>query len=338
MTEIKQNVSLKPYTTFGIDVLASRFTEINSLNDLFSLPEIKSTPQPRILILGGGSNILFVNDFDGIVIKNNLKGIEIIKETDTEVWIKAASGEIWHQLVLYCVSKNYGGIENLSLIPGTVGAAPMQNIGAYGVELKDVFDSLEAVNLNNLETSVFNHEQCRFGYRESVFKHQLKDQYFIASVTIRLQKFPKINSSYGQIKSVLEKEAVTDPTIADISRVVCQIRSSKLPDPAVIGNAGSFFKNPEITDSQFEKLKNEYPHIPGYKTETGMKVPAAWLIESCGWKGKRIGETGTHVEHALVLVNYGHAKGSDIKTLALEIIKSVKDKFDINLHTEVNII
>ncbi len=338
MTDIKQNISLKPFTTFGIDAMASQFTEIHSLDDLFSITEIKSSSRPHILILGGGSNILFVNDFDGIVIKNNLKGIEIVKETDTEVWIKAASGEIWHQLVLYCVSKNYGGIENLSLIPGTVGAAPMQNIGAYGVELKDVFYSLEAVNLNTLETTGFNYEQCRFGYRESVFKHELKDQYFITSVTIRLQKFPVINSSYGQIRSVLEKEGITNATITDISKVVCLIRSSKLPDPAVIGNAGSFFKNPEITEAQFEQLKIEYPHIPGYKTEAGMKVPAAWLIESCGWKGKRIGETGTHVEHALVLVNYGHAKGAEVKALALEIIQSVNDKFGINLHTEVNII
>jgi len=338
LTEIKQNFSLKAYNSFGIDVIATQFLEINTIDDLVSFPALRSSPRPKILILGGGSNVLFINDFNGLVLKNNLKGIAIVKETETEVWIKAASGEIWNELVEYCVSKNYGGIENLSLIPGTVGAAPMQNIGAYGAELKDVFDALEAVNLNDLKTYTFNYEQCRFGYRESVFKHELKDQYFISSVTIRLQKFPKINSSYGQIQHELDKEGVTNPGIADISRIVCQIRKSKLPDPAVIGNAGSFFKNPEITQAQYIELKKIWPEMPGYQTEKGIKVPAAWLIESCGWKGRRIGETGTHVEHALVLVNYGHAKGAEVKALALEIIKSVKDKFGVELNTEVNIV
>ncbi len=338
MTEIKQDISLKQYNTFGIDVSASQFAEIKTIEDLVSIPALKTSPRPDILILGGGSNILFVNDFKGIVIKNCLKGIETVKETETEVWIKAASGEIWNELVEYCVSKNYGGIENLSLIPGTVGAAPMQNIGAYGVELKDVFDSLEAVNLKDFDISTFNFEQCRFGYRESIFKHQLKDQFFINSVTIRLHKFPKINSSYGQIHHLLNKEGITNPNIGDISRIVCQIRRSKLPDPAIIGNAGSFFKNPEITEHQYNELKKSYPEMPGYHNDKGIKVPAAWLIESCGWKGRRIGETGTHLEHALVLVNYGHAKGAEIKALASEIIKSVKDKFDIELNTEVNIV
>ena len=337
MTTITNNISLKPYNTFGIDVDARAFSEVNSVEDVIETQKIAASQNP-VLILGGGSNILFTRDYEGLVFKNNLKGIKLVKETETEVWIQAASGEIWHDLVLYCVSKDYGGIENLSLIPGTVGAAPIQNIGAYGAELKDVFDSLEALNMNDLKIGEFNSQQCRFGYRDSIFKQEAKGQYFIVNVTIRLQKFPIINTSYGAIQTVLNQKGITNPTIADISVVVCDIRNSKLPNPDLIGNAGSFFKNPEITKDQYSDLKNRYPEMPGYPTDNGIKVPAGWLIESCGWKGKRIGETGSHKDQALVLVNYGHATGEEIKNLAIEIQKSVRDKFGISIQTEVNII
>jgi len=337
LTTVKNNVSLKPYNTFGIDIAATSFAEVNNVDELVKIQK-NAKSKNQLLILGGGSNILFTKDFEGLVIKNNLKGISVLKETETEVWVKAASGEIWHSLVLYCVSKNYGGIENLSLIPGTVGAAPIQNIGAYGAELKDVFESLEALNLNELKIEEFDAEQCRFGYRDSVFKQEAKGQYFITNVTIRLQKFPELNTSYGAIQTILKQKGIEHPGIADISTAVCEIRNSKLPNPAVIGNAGSFFKNPEITKDQYSELKKTHPEIPGYPTENGIKVPAGWLIESCGWKGKRIGETGSHKDQALVLVNYGNATGEEIKKLAAEIQKSVKDKFDISIQTEVNII
>ena len=337
MTTIRNNVSLKTFNTFGINVEARSFTEVSSIEELIENQQ-NSDSEKQVLILGGGSNILFTRDYEGLVIKNNLKGITVLKETETEVWLKVASGEIWHDLVLYCVSRNFGGIENLSLIPGTVGAAPIQNIGAYGAELKDVFDSLEALNLNDLKIEEFNSEQCRFGYRDSVFKHGAKGQYFITSVTIRLQKFPELNTSYGAIRTILDQRGITKPTIADVSAAVCDIRNSKLPNPAVIGNAGSFFKNPEIDKDQYLGLKNKYPEIPGYPTDKGIKIPAGWLIESCGWKGKRIGETGSHKDQALVLVNYGNATGKEIKNLAIEIQKSIMEKFGISIQTEVNII
>lgn len=337
MIVITHNISLKPYNTFGIDVDARSFVEINSVEDLIEILK-KSGSKSSELILGGGSNILFTRDYEGLVIKNNIKGIDLVKETETEVWIKAASGEIWNDLVLYCVSKNYGGIENLSLIPGTVGAAPIQNIGAYGAELKDVFDSLEALNLNDLTLETFEAEHCRFGYRDSIFKQEAKNNYFITSVTIRLQKFPILNTSYGAIQTILNQKEIINPGIADVSAAVCEIRNSKLPNPAVIGNAGSFFKNPEISKDQYLELKKTYPEMPGYPTGTRIKVPAGWLIESCGWKGKRIGETGSHKDQALVLVNYGSATGEEIKNLSMEIQKSVKNKFDISIQTEVNII
>ena len=336
MPVIKNNVSLKPYNTFGIDVNAARFAEISSPEEFIEIQKILD-PDP-VLILGGGSNVLFTGDYQGIVIKNNLRGIALARETETEVWIKAASGEIWHDLVLYCISNNYGGIENLSLIPGTVGAAPIQNIGAYGAELKDVFDSLEALNLDDLTSTTFNSEQCRFGYRDSIFKQEAKGQYFITNVTIRLQKFPQINTSYGAIQTILDQRGINHPTISDISAAVCDIRNSKLPNPAIIGNAGSFFKNPEISESGYLALKDKYPGIPGYSTENGIKIPAGWLIESCGWKGKRVGNTGSHKDQALVLVNYGNASGAEVKALASGIMESVEAKFGISLQTEVNII
>ncbi len=296
----------------------------------------------EFLILGGGSNVLLSRDYPGLVIRNNIKGREIVAENEDEVLLKVYSGENWHELVIYCVDRNWGGIENLSLIPGTVGAAPMQNIGAYGVELEQVFHSLEALDLHSFELKAFNKHACAFGYRESVFKKQLKGRYFIYSVTLKLSKKPVINASYGDILALLESQGLNADTagIKDVSEAVIQIRQSKLPDPKELGNSGSFFKNPVIKTDQFISLKKEFPEIKGYdQPESGLvKVPAAWLIEQCGWKGKRIGNTGSHVKQALVLVNYGDAKGQEIWQLAMDIIQSVKLKFGIELEPEVNII
>jgi UDP-N-acetylmuramate dehydrogenase len=338
LTDVRTNISLKPYNTFGIDVKAFGFAEINRAEDISDILKDTSINKLPRLILGGGSNILFTKDFDGLVIKNNIKGIDIEKETGTEIWVKAASGVVWHQLVLYAIAHNYGGIENLSLIPGTVGAAPMQNIGAYGVELKDVFESLEAVNLKTGKIEVFEKEACRFGYRDSIFKQEGKDRYFILSVTLKLQKSPVVNTSYGAIQKLLDERGIAVPGIAEVSQAVCDIRNSKLPNPALIGNAGSFFKNPEIPVAQYHALQKLYHEIPGYTTPLGIKVPAGWLIESCGWKGKRIGETGSHKDQALVLVNYGNAHGDEVKKLATDIQKSVLEKFGVVLSTEVNIV
>lgn len=292
------------------------------------------------MFLGGGSNVLLCNDYNGLLIRNAIKGKQIVHEDDDHVFLKVYSGENWHETVMYCVERNWGGIENLSLIPGTVGAAPMQNIGAYGVELEQVFDQLEAFNLHSFELETFNKTQCAFGYRESVFKRQLKGQYFIYSVTFKLSKKPCIHVDYGDIQAVLNEKGLSPETtsIKDVSAAVIQIRQSKLPDPKVLGNSGSFFKNPQITKEHFESLKLQFPDIKGYPQNEGMKVPAGWLIEQCGWKGKRVGNTGSHAKQALVLVNYGGATGSEIYQLAQDIIKSVSDKFSIQLEPEVNIV
>lgn len=336
---LQRNVSLKAYNTFGIEVKASKFARFESVQELQELlrhPEVKNEDK---LVLGGGSNLLFTKDFDGVVLQNGIKGIEIISEDDEHALLKAGGGEVWHEFVLYTLEQNLGGIENLSLIPGTVGAAPLQNIGAYGVELKDVFHELEAVHIETGKTEKFNSLECRFGYRESIFKNKLKGQYIVTSVTFKLQKKHILNTTYGAISSILEELKVQQPTIHDVSSVVCHIRRSKLPDPAEIGNAGSFFKNPEIPLDQYLALKDVYPAIPSYPvSETTVKVPAGWLIEQCGWKGKVISNYGVHKNQALVLVNYGGASGTNIRQLALDIIQSVEDKFGIKLQPEVNII
>ncbi|MGZ5245113.1 MAG: UDP-N-acetylmuramate dehydrogenase [Bacteroidia bacterium] len=338
MPQLRENVSLKPYNTFGIDVHARYFTEVSGEQDVMEIirkPELKELPK---LILGGGSNMLFTKDFDGLVIKNNMHGVEVVEETDDYAIVKAESGETWHNFVLYCIGKGFGGIENLSLIPGTVGAAPIQNIGAYGVELQHVFEKLEAIHMDTGEKMVLSQDECDFGYRESVFKKDYKGQYFILNVTFRLSKIPLLNTSYGAIQKTLEEMQITEPDIAAVSRAVCHIRSTKLPDPAKLGNAGSFFKNPEIRDIQYNKLKENFPDIPGYPTDHHtVKVPAGWLIEQCGWRGKRVGNTGSHKDQSLVLVNYGDAKGEEIKNLAYEIQRSVKEKFGIDILPEVNI-
>lgn len=317
---------------------ARAFAVVNSLAELKEV--IAESPEEQFMFLGGGSNVLFCKDYEGLVIKNAIKGIHVEEEDEQSVTLKIYSGEVWHDLVMYCVERNWGGIENLSLIPGTVGAAPMQNIGAYGVELEKVFIELEAFNLHTFELHTFNKTACAFGYRESVFKRQLKGLYFIYSVKIRLQKKPVVNVEYGDILQVLADKGLdqSTATVKDVSNAVIQIRSSKLPDPKVLGNSGSFFKNPVISQEQFDQLKSQYPDIKGFPNEAGVKVPAAWLIEQCGWKGKRVGETGSHAKQALVLVNYGNASGNEVYQMALTIIQSVKDTFGVELEPEVNII
>ncbi|MDQ3048068.1 MAG: UDP-N-acetylmuramate dehydrogenase [Bacteroidota bacterium] len=337
--KVKENSSLRKYNTFGIDVTARYFAEFHSLSELkeiLSDTDFANTPK---LILGGGSNLLFTRNFDGLVLKNELKGIELVKEDADHYYVQSAAGENWHQFVLHCIANNYAGLENLSLIPGNVGASPMQNIGAYGVEIKDVFHELEAIHINDHSTRTFNRAECKFGYRESVFKRELKDQYIITSVTFRLLKKPLLTTSYGAIEKELESMGVKEPNIASISQAVCNIRSSKLPDPALIGNAGSFFKNPEVLKAKFLFLQKQFPSIVGYPLENGnIKLAAGWLIEQCGWKGKKMGNAGVHALQALVLVNLGNARGNEIYDLSTKVLESVKSKFGVELEREVNII
>jgi UDP-N-acetylmuramate dehydrogenase len=335
---LKEHISLKPYHTFGIEVKAKFFTEIYHISDLKEALVFQKQQSLELLILGGGSNLLFTKDFDGLVVKVGLKGKEKIKEDEHFVWVKIAAGENWHEFVLFCIENNWGGVENLSLIPGTVGAAPMQNIGAYGTEIKETFESLEAYHLKSGEMHQFTKEQCKFGYRESIFKNEVKGEYLITSVIFKLSKKHQLNFSYGDIQQILAREN-TEPSIQNISQAVIEIRSSKLPNPSEIGNAGSFFKNPFVEKKHFEKLKSLYPQIPMYPVDENLvKVPAGWLIEQCGWKGYKEEDAGVHAKQALVLVNYGNATGEEIKDLSEKIKKSVFEKFEIHLHTEVNIV
>lgn len=335
--KILQNVSLKEYNTFGIDVKATHFVEVLSLEDLKKLMYEDEFKLPR-LVLGGGSNVLFTKNFDGLVIKLSLEGKELIEENEEFVHIKLGAGEKWHEVVLYCIEKGWSGIENMSLIPGTVGAAPMQNIGAYGVEIKDVFDSLEAINIETGRLEVFNSEACDFGYRWSVFKEELKDKYIITSVTLKLSKVPVYKTEYGDIKSTLDEMGVKELSTKAISDAVISIRQKKLPDPNKIGNAGSFFKNPEVSTSRFKELQEKFENIVGYPTTPGIvKVPAGWLIDQAGWKGKTEGAVGVHKNQALVLVNYGEGKGEDIYALAMKVKASVKEKFGVDISPEVNV-
>jgi len=328
--QIQENVSLKSYNTFGINVSAKYFACFTSVDELTALLNYKPQAINHKLILGGGSNILFTKDFDGLVLKNELKGIELLHEDDAYYYVKASAGENWHQFVLHCINNNYAGIENLSLIPGNIGASPMQNIGAYGVEIKDVFHELEAYKLHDNSTQKFSVTDCAFGYRESVFKRKYKDQFVILSVTFRLRKQPVYNTSYGAVEQELEKMHVKELSIKAVSQAVINIRSSKLPDPNEIGNAGSFFKNPTVPLHQYNELKEKYPSIPGYVVDaTHMKLAAGWLIEQCGWKGYRERDAGCHAKQALVLVNYGNAKGEEIYALSSRIVESVKEKFGV---------
>jgi UDP-N-acetylmuramate dehydrogenase len=336
---IKKNVSLKEFNTFGIDVKANFYCEINSLKDLDSLAETEEYRKYDKLILGGGSNILFTKNVSALVIKNNLKGITKKNLNENQVIVKASAGETWHDLVLYCLENDLAGLENLSLIPGSVGAAPMQNIGAYGVEIKDVFHSLEGFNIQKKKIEIFDNKTCAFGYRESIFKGEAKGKYIIISVSFILSKTPNINTAYGAIEQELQQMGITQPTIRDVSEAVCTIRKSKLPNPKEIGNAGSFFKNPLIETSLLIELKEIYPTIVSYKvSSTHVKLAAGWLIEQCGWKGKQIGNCGVHNKQALVLVNNGSATGQEIYNLSTEIINSVKEKFKVTLEREVNIV
>jgi UDP-N-acetylmuramate dehydrogenase len=336
---LSNNISLKPYNTFDIDAKAKLFGSFSSVDELAELTAAAPIQKEPLLILGGGSNILFRNDFDGAVLKNELKGIELVDEDADHYYIRANAGENWHAFVQYCIANNYAGAENLSLIPGNVGASPMQNIGAYGVEIKDIFHELEAWHLQDRFLQKFSLQDCEFGYRESVFKKKYKGQFVILTVTFRLRKHPVYHTQYGAIEQELARMDVKELSIQNISRAVINIRTSKLPDPKIIGNAGSFFKNPLITQTQFDQLKNEFPLIPGYPaTGHQIKTAAGWLIEQCGWKGFRKGDAGCYDKQALVLVNYGHASGDEIFSLSQSIIESVKKKFGVELEREVNII
>jgi UDP-N-acetylmuramate dehydrogenase len=338
MLQIQENVSLKNFNTFGIEASARYFVEINKpeqLKELFIDPQWHQTER---LVIGGGSNLLLVKDFEGLVIRMNIRGI-MHRINHEEVLVEAGAGENWNELVSYCVDNGFAGMENLTLIPGSVGASPIQNIGAYGVELKDVFESCVAFEIATGESKTFNKEACHFGYRESVFKSIFKGQYIITSVTFRLSSAPKLNLSYGAIEQELNNRKIMQPTIKDVSAVVAAIRVSKLPDPSTIGNSGSFFKNPVIPVAQFKLLQQQYPHISNYPAGDGfIKLAAGWLIEQCGWKGKIVGHTGTWKDQALVLVNHGGATGQEIYDLSSQIIESVYTRFGVMLEREVNII
>jgi len=335
--KILQNVSLLPFNTFGLDVKAANFAEVSSLEEFRK--SLNAGIQP-IMLLGGGSNVLFTRDVPGLVIKNNLNGIQVIREFKNKVWVEVGGGEGWHKFVLWAVAHDFGGVENMSLIPGTVGASPIQNIGAYGVELKDVFVRLKALNLSTGKLKTFHHAACQFGYRDSIFKRAEQGKWCITSVVFSLSKSPHLlNISYGDISKTLESNGIVSPTIADISNAVVKIRSSKLPDPAKIGNCGSFFKNPETDRSVLDKILERHPHAPHYPLPDGrVKIPAGWLIEQCGWKGKRVGNTGCYERQALVLVNHGGATGAEVKNLAQAIILSVEEHFGVRLEVEVNIL
>jgi UDP-N-acetylmuramate dehydrogenase len=334
---LKNNISLKPFNTFGIDVNASKFVSIDSLQNL---KNILNTNPVDLLILGGGSNLLLTKDVEALVLQINLKGISVISSFKNSVHVEVAAGENWHELVCWCLNKDFGGLENLSLIPGNVGTAPIQNIGAYGVELKDSFISCKAIHIHTKELRTFTKEECNFGYRNSVFKQELKGQYIITSVVFELSRYDhSLKTNYGAIEAELQNSAIETPTIQDVSKAVISIRNSKLPDPKIIGNSGSFFKNPVISYSKFEVLQNQFPQIQHYKVSVdAIKIPAGWLIDTAGFKGKTFGNFGVHSKQALVLVNYGGASGKDILNLSQQIQKAVKYIFDIDLETEVNIL
>lgn len=336
--QLEENVSLKPYNTFGLNQTTRYLVHIRHESELPEALDFAQTENLPLLILGAGSNVLLTKDWEGLVIRIAIKGVEVLEENEDYVRIKVGAGENWHDFVLYCISKGWGGVENLSLIPGTVGASPMQNIGAYGVEIKSVFEKLEAVKIENGDTKTFLAEECCLGYRDSVFKQSEKGNYIITRVVFKLSKKPIFNTSYGDIENTLHELGVTELSLQGISDAVTAIRRKKLPDPSLIGNAGSFFKNPVIPADQFQSLKAKFPSIPGFAVSEGVKVPAAWLIEQAGWKGKRWGTIGVHDKQPLVLVNYGEGKGRDLLFLSKTIAKEVFEKFGIELQTEVNLV
>jgi UDP-N-acetylmuramate dehydrogenase len=332
----QSNFQLKEYNTFGISVLAKQFIAVSNTDELSTV--LQSSKD--IFVLGGGSNMLLTQNIEKLVIHVNFKGIEIVKEEEHFVWVKANAGENWHEFVLWCIAHDFGGIENLSLIPGNVGTTPIQNIGAYGVEIKDTFESCTAMEIASQNLKTFDKATCNFGYRESVFKNELKNQYIITDVTFKLtKKNHKINTSYGAIDTELEKNNITNPTLKEVSDVVIAIRQSKLPNPKELGNSGSFFKNPIISKADYDKIKQNHPEIPHYiVSETKVKVPAGWLIEQSGFKGKRFGDAGIHKNQALVLVNYGNATGQEILAVSKDIQQTIFKKFGIHIEAEVNVI
>ncbi|WP_205511838.1 UDP-N-acetylmuramate dehydrogenase [Longitalea arenae] len=339
MTQIQQNIPLRQYNTLGIDAIARHFASFTSLDELSELIEENPIPGKAPLIVGGGSNILFKEDVNGLVLKNDIPGVEIVQEDADHVYVKAGAGENWHKFVQFCLQHNWAGVENLSLIPGCVGASPMQNIGAYGVEIKEVFAELEAWHVHDKRKQVFSAADCAFGYRESVFKRKYRNQFVILNVTFRLNKKPRFNTSYGAIEQELERMGVQQLSIQAISQAVINIRSSKLPDPAKIGNAGSFFKNPSVEADVYAQLKKVYPAIVAYPNADGtVKLAAGWLIEQAGWKGYRRGDAGVHEKQALVLVNYGNASGKEIYDLSEDVMRSVQAKFGVGLEREVNVV
>ncbi len=336
--KILSDFSLKNYNTFGINAKAKQFIAIHTTEELLEvLEQYPNTPK---FILGGGSNMLLTKDVDALVIHIDIKGIKIIDENDDFVWIEGQAGENWHEFVQWTIKHNYGGLENLSLIPGNVGTTPIQNIGAYGVEIKDTMVLCEAVHITTLEKVIFTNEECKFGYRESVFKNEMKNEFIITSVVFKLTKHShQLHTSYGAIAAELEKNNITKPTIQHVSKAVIAIRNSKLPNPKELGNSGSFFKNPIILKSQYDTLVQKFPQIPHYRvSETEVKIPAGWLIEQAGFKGKRFGDAGVHTQQALVLVNYGQASGAEILAVSKDIQKTILDTFGITIEAEVNII
>ena len=339
MIETQTNFSLRDFNTMQVEVQSSFFIEINSINDLKELLVEKDYQTP-LYILGGGSNVVFLKDFEGTILYINILGREVIRENDSHVWVKANAGENWHEFVIFTLENDFGGLENLSLIPGKVGASPMQNIGAYGVEIKDVFVELEAMEIATGELKTFSHEECKFGYRESVFKNDLKGQYIITSVSFRLtKKAHVIKTSYGAIQSQLADMGIEEPSIQEVSQAVIAIRESKLPNPKDIPNTGSFFKNPSILNEEYMLLQRDFSDIPGYPLDSGLtKVPAGWLIEKSGWKGFRNDKVGVHERQALVLINHSNGSGQNVYDLSEQILRDVEKKFGIELEREVNII
>jgi len=338
--KIEHDVDLQPYNSFKVKANAQHLVRISSISELQQLISTPIFKENKRFILGGGSNVVFLHDFNGLVIKSDEKKMTVIDENDDDVTLQVASGMVWHDLVMHCLKNNWGGIENLSLIPGSVGAAPIQNIGAYGVEVKEVIVQVDGMMLDTGEERCIKGADCKFSYRESIFKHELKEIFFISSVTLRLtKKKHKINSNYEALKVRLAQLGILNPTIHDVSNTVIEIRQSKLPDPKVIGNAGSFFKNPVVSLNQFEKLKKQWPLIPFYHYDNqSVKIPAGWLIENCEWKGKRIGHVGVHQHQALVIVNYSEASGEEIFMLSEQILSDVEAKFELKLMREVNMI
>jgi UDP-N-acetylmuramate dehydrogenase len=330
-----ENISLREYNTFGINAVCRYFARFADQEQLAALLD---SPLRPVFILGGGSNILLTGDIDGLVLKNEITGIDLVHEDEKYLYVRVGAGESWHGFVQYCLGHDWAGVENLSLIPGSVGAAPMQNIGAYGVELKEVFHELEAWDLQDGRVRMFTLNDCHFGYRESIFKKEYKGRFIILNVTFRLNRIPVFHTQYGAIREELDKMGVQQLSIQAISQAVIHIRTAKLPDPAQIGNAGSFFKNPTIPNDRFAALQTQFPGIVGYPAQKETKLAAGWLIEQCGWKGYRRGDAGCHARQALVLVNYGHATGREIYDLSEEILRSVRQKFGVTLEREVNIL